>query len=140
MQNIRGMWRKTVVKDGVVMLVVIALVFIVEIGTYNSCYCRASFSHPAVVDIMPYSPAQWATARSLWVGLPSAGLVVNFVLIAWFEVGGGGGRGGSPLNKSEEEKGEELGELRRLERMERERGEKLPGLEASTTLVLSEDE
>jgi hypothetical protein len=140
--KIKALWRRTVVKDAIAMFVVISLVFVVEIGTYNSCWCRASFSHPAVVEIMPYSAAQWALARGLWVGLPSAGLFFNLLLILWFEVGWGRRRGGSPLNKGGDEKKLELKALKRLEKeyKTKEGEEKLRGLSVSTTLVFSEED
>jgi hypothetical protein len=124
-------WRWTVYKDAFVTFVVVVLILVVEVGTYNSCWCRVSFSHPAIVNIMPYSPSQWKTAQTLWIGLPSAGLVVNFSLIMcvelhWKEWNGKYPRlsreGGSPLCKNRKETEKELDELNMLEgRLHRER-------------------
>jgi hypothetical protein len=123
-------WRWTVYKDAFVTFAVVVLILVVEVGTYNSCWCRVSFSHPAIVNIMPYSPSQWKTAQTLWIGLPSAGLVVNFSLIMcvelhWKEWNGTYPRlsreGGSPLCKNRDETRKELDELNLLEGLHRRR-------------------
>jgi hypothetical protein len=123
-------WRWTVYKDAFITFAVVALILVVELGAYNSCWCRVSFSHPAIVNIMPYSPSQWKTAQTLWIGLPSAGLVVNSGLIMcvelhWKEWNGKYPRlfreGGSPLCKNREETKKELDELNKLEGLYRER-------------------
>jgi len=127
--KIKLIWKWTVYKDAFVTFVVVVLIFVVEIGTYNSCWCRASFSHPAVIDLMPYSPSQWRTAQTLWIALPSSGLVVNFVLIMcielrWEKWNGKYPRlarqGGSPLCKNRREMKGELEELEKLEKGQRE--------------------
>jgi hypothetical protein len=111
----------TILKDGLMTAVMVALVLVVEVGAYNNCWCRASFSHPAIVNITPYSASQWAIAWRLWISIPSFGLLVNFVLIMCVEL-----RvkrtfppltmvGGSPLCKSGSEMKQELDKLILLE-------------------------
>jgi hypothetical protein len=111
----------TILKDSLMTAVVVALVLVVEVGAYNNCWCRASFSHPAIVNITPYLASQWAIAWRLWISIPSLGLLINFVLIMCVEL-----RfkrtfpqltmlGGSPLCKSGSEMKQELDELIVLE-------------------------
>jgi hypothetical protein len=76
----------TILKDSLMTVVVVALVLVVEVGAYNNCWCRASFSHPAIVNIMPYLASQWAIAWRLWISIPSLGLLINFVLIMCVEL------------------------------------------------------
>jgi len=106
-----------ILKDSFMTAVVLALVLVVEVGAYNNCLCRASFSHPAIVNLMPYLAPQWAVAWRLWISIPSFGLLVNFVLIMcvelrvkrkfpWLTVAGG-----SSLCKSGSEMEKELGTL-----------------------------
>ncbi|CZR67143.1 uncharacterized protein PAC_17042 [Phialocephala subalpina] len=83
--RLKLIYRWTVLKDALATIAVIILVFLVQIGRYNSCWCRASFSHPPVIDIMPYTDKQWMTAITLWAGLPSAGLGISLGLILWIE-------------------------------------------------------
>jgi hypothetical protein len=122
--KLRKIWWGTVVKDTIVAVAVTALVLIVQIGRYNSCWCRMSFSRPPIVKLMGYTQSQWTTARVLWASIPFAGLAINLVLImgverynrnsdgsiAWFTR-----QRGSPLCKSGkdiQEEWQELGVLR----------------------------
>jgi hypothetical protein len=83
--RLKLIYRWTVLKDALATIAVIILVLLVQIGRYNSCWCRASFSHPPVIDLMPYTDKQWMTAITLWAGLPSAGLGISLGLILWIE-------------------------------------------------------
>ena len=83
--RLKLIYRWTVLKDALASTAVIILVLLVQIGRYNSCWCRASFSHPPVIDLMPYTDKQWMTAITLWAGLPSAGLGISLGLILWIE-------------------------------------------------------
>ncbi|KIM97062.1 hypothetical protein OIDMADRAFT_32100 [Oidiodendron maius Zn] len=83
--RLKLIYRWTVLKDALATIAVIILVLLVQMGRYNSCWCRASFSHPPIIDLMPYTDKQWMTAITLWAGLPSAGLGISLVLILWIE-------------------------------------------------------
>ena len=83
--GLKLVYRWTVLKDALATIAIIIVVLLVQIGRYNSCWCRASFSHPPVIDLMPYTDQQWMTAITLWAGLPSAGLGISLGLILCIE-------------------------------------------------------
>jgi hypothetical protein len=124
-RKVRLLWQWTVAKDALVACAVTTLILLVELGRYNSCWCRASFSHPLQVTLFPYTAEQWSEAQIYWTSLPGAGLIINLALILWVEL-----RftewiacfpwfrleRGSPLCKGSKEMQAELDELRSLER------------------------
>ncbi|KAE8441042.1 hypothetical protein EG329_006079 [Mollisiaceae sp. DMI_Dod_QoI] len=125
--KVNSFWHWAVVKDAIVTCIVITLVLLVELGRYNSCWCRASFSHPSSVTLSPYSAKQWSESQIFWASLPLTGLFVNLGLILWVELRFENWRscipwfsleGGSPLYKSGKEMQEELDELKELEKKE----------------------
>lgn len=83
--RLKRIYRWTVLKDTLTTIAVIILVLLVQIGRYNSCWCRASFSHPPVVDLMPYTDKLWMISITLWAGLPSVGLGISLGLMLWIE-------------------------------------------------------
>ncbi|KAF4636033.1 hypothetical protein G7Y89_g2054 [Cudoniella acicularis] len=125
MRKVNSFWHWTVVKDAIVATVVTTLILLVELGRYNSCWCRASFSHPSTVTLTPYTAEQWSQAQVFWAALPSTGLFINLALILWVELSWKEWKlclpwfslgGGSPLCKTRKEMQGELDELKELER------------------------
>ena len=119
-RQLKLIYRWTVLKDALATIAIIVIVVLVQIGMYNSCWCRASLSHPPIIDLMPYTEKQWMTAITLWAGLPSAGLGISLGLILWVEFLKRDSNGsivwfqkehGSPLCKSEKASDFEFREL-----------------------------
>lgn len=108
--KLRWLWRCSVVKDGVVTSGIVAAILTVQVGRYNSCWCRASFA--PTVTLVPYTTTQWKAAQALWAAIPSCGLVIILGLVLFVEWRGTEPEGsfvsvssehGSPLCKSEEQ-------------------------------------
>jgi hypothetical protein len=106
------------VKDAILSCGIIAAILVIQVGRYNSCWCRMSFTFQ--INLTPYMSWQWKEARILWSSLPAFGLFVNFLLILWVELRIVYRRGvfywfgrdhGSPLCKSNKEIQKELDEL-----------------------------
>ncbi|KAF8861570.1 hypothetical protein BDZ45DRAFT_799765 [Acephala macrosclerotiorum] len=139
--KVRVLWQWTVAKDGIVTCAVLILILLVELGRYNSCWCRASFSRPSKVTLFPYTAKQWQDSQIFWTSLPGAGLIINLCCILWVELRWGDERGfglecGSPLCKSGKEMQAELDELKILERKDQggeryENGVQVEGLNKS---------
>jgi hypothetical protein len=132
-QKVRLLWQWTVSKDAFVFCFVLIVILLVELGRYNSCWCRASFSHPSSVTLFKYTPQQWSDAQIYWTSLPGTGLLINLGLILWVEFKFKEWRGwipwfrldgGSPLCKTGKEMQGELDELKILERKDHEQGQK----------------
>ncbi|KAH7333261.1 hypothetical protein BKA65DRAFT_507466 [Rhexocercosporidium sp. MPI-PUGE-AT-0058] len=81
--KLRKIWRLSLFKDLLMTGGVITLVMLVQVGRYNSCWCRSSF-HDFVM-IFGYKPPEWVRAKSLWRIIPSIGLGINLALIMWVE-------------------------------------------------------
>jgi hypothetical protein len=109
LRNARTLWRCTIGKDSIFALLVVSIILIVQIGFYNTCWCRAnaiSLHKNAYVDLNPYSDSAWKLAKLLWVFIPSVGLAITGALI--FFIGHRGGSVRGPLCKSQEEIRENL--------------------------------
>jgi hypothetical protein len=88
----RSRWQWTVAKDTLLVALPIAvLVTFVQIGFYNSCWCRASFS--PYVNLNPYSDGEWYQAQVLWGTIAPAFFAFNIALILWILF-----KGGSPTS------------------------------------------
>jgi hypothetical protein len=80
----KWLWRCTLVKDYIIGSGILMLVSLVQIGLYNSCYCRSSFTDE--VNLNPYSNHEWLVARILWACIPALGLFVDLGLICYIEL------------------------------------------------------
>jgi hypothetical protein len=118
--RLKRIYQWTVLKDALATIAIVIVILLVQIGRYNSCWCRTSFTHPPIVDLMPYSSQQWMQSVSSWAGLPAAGLAISLGLILWIELLKRDDNGsivwfkkehGSPLCKSGQAMDYEFGEL-----------------------------
>ncbi|KUJ09745.1 uncharacterized protein LY89DRAFT_740817 [Mollisia scopiformis] len=133
-QKVRLLWQWTIAKDAFIACTVLVVILLVELGRYNSCWCRASFSKPFQVELFQFTAEQWSDAQIFWTSLPGAGLFINLTLILafelrwkewwgfipWFRL-----EGGSPLCKTGREMQAELDELKVLERKDHEHIERV---------------
>ena len=96
-------------KDSVFALFVVLVIFTMQIGFYNSCWCRSnviSLHKNAYINLNRYSDPELWRAKLLWCCIPLGGLIVNWALILWIEHHGGSARG--PLCKSQRKLQEHL--------------------------------
>ena len=77
----RRRWRYTIYKDICIVIPMMALVTCIQIGFFNSCWCRSSFS--GYINLNPYSDEEWYRAQVLWGTIAPAFFVFNLGLIAW---------------------------------------------------------
>ncbi|OCK84465.1 hypothetical protein K432DRAFT_401156 [Lepidopterella palustris CBS 459.81] len=78
------LWHCSLVKDGIITGGITTAVLLVQVGLYNSCWCRASFTF--IVKLVPYTIYEWKTAQVLWTAIPSSGLTVIFELLLFVEL------------------------------------------------------
>lgn len=75
----KDLWVRTMLKDSLFTLIVIGLVLIVQIGLYNSCWCRSNYISLGVnanVNLNPFSDSEWKRAKIQWSVIPAAGLAI----------------------------------------------------------------
>ena len=78
--NPKWKWRYTIIKDTVILTFVIIGITFIQIGFYNSCSCRSSFS--GYINLNPYTDTEWYQARVRWGTIAPAFFVFNALLIA----------------------------------------------------------
>jgi hypothetical protein len=96
----RKLWRWTVVKDTVVSAWFIGSVLIVQLGLFNSCWCRSGAltnSNPNFINLNPLSDSDWMQGWFLWIFTPIGAALWIFGLI-WI-VGQGGESARMLLNR-----------------------------------------
>lgn len=87
----RAKWRYTIYKDICIVIPIIILITWVQIGFFNSCWCRSSFS--GYINLNPYSNVEWVQARLLWGTIAPSFFLFNLGLIAWILLVGGRSKG-----------------------------------------------
>jgi hypothetical protein len=80
-------WRRTIYKDGAVVFLIFVAVVLMQIGIFNSCWCRASF-YPWI-NIMPYQDWEWRQTKARWGSIAPAFFVFDLAIIAWIVCRGG---------------------------------------------------
>lgn len=111
----KDLWVRTIFKDSLFALIVVGLVLIVQIGLYNSCWCRSniiSLGVNANVNLNPFSDSEWTRAKIQWSVIPAFGLAVICLVLWVVERRGGSAR--KLLCKSETELQKNLVELENL--------------------------
>jgi hypothetical protein len=111
----KDLWVRTIFKDSLFALIVIGLVLIVQIGLYNSCWCRSniiSLGVNANVNLNPFSDSEWRRAKIQWSVIPAGGLAIICFFLWVVELRSGSAR--RLLCKSETELQKNLVELENL--------------------------
>jgi hypothetical protein len=111
----KDLWVRTIFKDSLFALIVVSLVLIVQIGLYNSCWCRSniiSLGVNANVNLNPFSDSEWTRAKIQWSVIPAFGLAIICLVLWTVERRGGSAR--RLLCKSETELQKNLVELENL--------------------------
>ena len=125
----KDLWVRTIFKDSLFALIVVILVLIVQIGLYNSCWCRSniiSLGVNANVNLNPFSDSEWTRAKIQWSVIPAIGLTIICLVLWVVEWRGGSAR--RLLCKSETELQKNLVELENLrERLFSQRRDKRGG-------------
>lgn len=84
--DVKRLWFFTIFKDGFVVLVAFLLVFFEQVGVYNNCWCRASFT--GYININPYTPDELHWAKIFWASLAPSGFVFSLLLALWILLSG----------------------------------------------------
>jgi hypothetical protein len=84
--SIKYLWFYTICKDGFVVFVAFLLILFEQLGVYNNCWCRASWTQ--FVDLNYYSPDQLHREKFFWAGLAPGGFVITLVLALWILLSG----------------------------------------------------
>lgn len=80
----KKLWTWTIVKDLVCSFWIVLVIFVVQVGFFNSCWCRSgalTHSKKSYVDLNPLTDADWHSGWWLWVMTPVAALGIIVVLI-----------------------------------------------------------
>jgi hypothetical protein len=81
----KDLWVSTIFKDSLFALLVVSLVLIVQIGLYNSCWCRSNYISLGInanVNLNPFSDSEWKRSKFQWSVIPAAGLTI-ICLVLW---------------------------------------------------------
>jgi hypothetical protein len=87
----RARWHYTIYKDVCIVIPIVILVTWIQIGFFNSCWCRSSLG--GYINLNPYNDEEWYQARVLWGTIAPAFLVFNLGSIAWILLVGGKSKG-----------------------------------------------
>jgi hypothetical protein len=107
--NAKTLWKISILKDSMFATFIILVVFAVQLGIYNSCWCRSnviSLHKKAYINLNNYTDSEWLRAKLQWGCIPLAGLLFTGALILWIELLGGRAR--VPLHRSQRELRQDL--------------------------------
>ncbi|KAI9762168.1 MAG: hypothetical protein M1840_001463 [Geoglossum simile] len=95
-KSAKTLWRIGILKDSILAAFITFVVFVVQLGVYNSCWCRSnviSLHEGAYINLSNYTDSEWLRAKLQWAIIPLAGLLFTGCLILWIELHGGRVRG-----------------------------------------------
>jgi hypothetical protein len=108
---LRALWYFSIFKDALITGGLVAAVLVIEVGRYNSCWCRASFEKGIILK--GWTTVRWKQSKNVWILVPLCGLVtITLLTIAAEHIPWRERRRGSPLCKSSEEMCDEASFLR----------------------------
>lgn len=83
-KSAKKLWHWTIFKDSIVSVYFVGSVIFVQLGLFNSCWCRSgqlTRSKPNFVDLNPLSDSDWLQGWFLWLLTPLGAVIWIFGLI-----------------------------------------------------------
>jgi hypothetical protein len=105
----KTLWRIGILKDSIFATFITVVIFAIQVGIYNSCWCRSnviSLHKNAYINLENYSDSEWLRAQLQWIFIPLTGLLFTGALILWIELHGR--RVPDPLRRSQRKLDQDL--------------------------------
>ena len=97
----KDVWKWSIVKDAIVSLLFVGTIIAVQVGFFNSCWCRSGAltrAKESYISLSPFSDRDWINGWILWVSVPPAALLIILALI--YVVGIDGDNARTLLNRN----------------------------------------
>jgi hypothetical protein len=105
----KKLWTWTIMKDFVFSLLIVLTMIVVQVGLFNSCWCRSG-GKQSYIDLNPLTNEEWNTGWALWVLTPM--IALSWIAFWIWIIGIDGDNARTLLNRSSEMRVEDIIHLR----------------------------